>query len=262
MSGWVGGWAFVFRLTRTGWMDGYGSRLPTPPPHTHTNTHQNTKTKQKKTDARQAVNLAEATVYTRAVLSAGAGALLVLFNADRTKRRTPQRHGACVFVCIYICVGGVGGWWYSSTPTAPSGSVRACVCTCGGGVFCVFWGGGLAYTPRVSFPHTHLPQHTTPTWHPTAAGVGAGGGGLNAPLLAGAGAADEDEEEEEEKAEAAHAAGPPRHPPLPEPEAGLFSLWSFSWLNPVLSVGYQRPLTHEDLYALHPEETADKICGK
>jgi len=31
-------------------------------------------------------------------------------------------------------------------------------------------------------------------------------------------------------------AGRRQAPPLPEPEAGLFSLWSFSWLNPILSV--------------------------
>ncbi|EWM27872.1 multidrug resistance-associated protein 1-like isoform 1 [Nannochloropsis gaditana] len=74
----------------------------------------------------------------------------------------------------------------------------------------------------------------------------------------------EEKEEGGREGEEEGAQGGPRRlpPPLPETEAGLFSLCSFSWLNPILSTGYKRPLTHEDLYQLHPKETADVICGR
>lgn len=122
----------------------------------------------------------------------------------------------------------------------------------------------VSVTPVLSSRACHRDVHPPLTIRPTTrnptqhTGANANANGLAAPLLA---------EEEEEKAESGHGQGarPPQgqqHAPLPEPEAGLFSLWSFSWLNPVLSLGYRRPLTHDDLYELHPDETADVICAK
>jgi hypothetical protein len=59
------------------------------------------------TDARQAVNLEEATVYAHAVLSAITGAALVLFNADRTRRVAAGGGGGGEFVRLFdsVCFG-------------------------------------------------------------------------------------------------------------------------------------------------------------
>jgi len=49
---------------------------------------------------------------------------------------------------------------------------------------------------------------------------------------------------------------------LPEPYAGLFSVLSFSWLNPLMSIGYEKPLQHADLYELSPEDAANVLNSK
>lgn len=117
---------------------------------------------------------------------------------------------------------------------------------------------GLVVAVLVLFMFLFLPLTNTHNPNPTPS-TGANNNGLAAPLLA----APQDESDEAKSEPAApHPHPPPTHPPLPEPDAGLFSLWSFSWLNPVLAEGYRRPLTHDDLYALHPDETADVICAK
>ncbi|KAF8813301.1 ABC transporter [Phlegmacium glaucopus] len=49
---------------------------------------------------------------------------------------------------------------------------------------------------------------------------------------------------------------------LPEATAGLFSLITFSWITPLLSLGYARPLEATDLYKLQPDRSAAYIADK
>ncbi|AEO64822.1 uncharacterized protein THITE_2142625 [Thermothielavioides terrestris NRRL 8126] len=63
--------------------------------------------------------------------------------------------------------------------------------------------------------------------------------------------------------------GFPRNPPIPEtrqptPEskAGFFSLLLFSWLSPILAVGYQRPLELNDIWLLHPDRSTRTLAER
>lgn len=43
----------------------------------------------------------------------------------------------------------------------------------------------------------------------------------------------------------------------PEEKANRLSLLTFSWLNPLISEGYRRPLTEDDAFDLLPDDTAE-----
>jgi hypothetical protein len=49
---------------------------------------------------------------------------------------------------------------------------------------------------------------------------------------------------------------------IPEVYAGWFSVLTFSWINELLSVGYQRPLQVSDLYRLQDERSSAHIAEK
>ncbi|KAF8812992.1 hypothetical protein BYT27DRAFT_6393896 [Phlegmacium glaucopus] len=49
---------------------------------------------------------------------------------------------------------------------------------------------------------------------------------------------------------------------LPEATAGFFSLITFSWITPLLSLGYARPLEATDLYKLQSERSAAYIADQ
>jgi len=46
----------------------------------------------------------------------------------------------------------------------------------------------------------------------------------------------------------------------PKETAGIFSLATFSWMNPILKIGYQRPLNKEDLYELSYKNQAENFA--
>lgn len=48
----------------------------------------------------------------------------------------------------------------------------------------------------------------------------------------------------------------------PRETAGLFSRATFSWMNPLLMTGYQRPLDSDDLYELSDEDQAQQLVDK
>eukprot|EP00039_Didymoeca_costata_P001605 m.53694 g.53694 ORF g.53694 m.53694 type:complete len:1509 (-) comp10879_c0_seq1:1965-6491(-) len=50
--------------------------------------------------------------------------------------------------------------------------------------------------------------------------------------------------------------------PCPENSAGLLSIVSFSWLNPIMVLGYKKPLEDEDLFALNEEDQAPPVRKK
>jgi hypothetical protein len=41
--------------------------------------------------------------------------------------------------------------------------------------------------------------------------------------------------------------------------AGFFSKWTFSWLNPMLQLGYQRALQETDMYAIPEIYNSDTV---
>lgn len=49
---------------------------------------------------------------------------------------------------------------------------------------------------------------------------------------------------------------------IPEATAGWFSLLTFEWLTPLLSLGYARPLEASDLYKLQDDRSAAYIADK
>lgn len=49
---------------------------------------------------------------------------------------------------------------------------------------------------------------------------------------------------------------------IPEATAGWYSLLTFSWLNPLLSLGYVRPLEVSDLYKLQDDRSAAVIADR
>ena len=49
---------------------------------------------------------------------------------------------------------------------------------------------------------------------------------------------------------------------IPEATANFFSLITFSWMTPLLSLGYARPLEANDLYKLQPERGAAHIADQ
>ncbi|EIN04040.1 hypothetical protein PUNSTDRAFT_55872 [Punctularia strigosozonata HHB-11173 SS5] len=51
-------------------------------------------------------------------------------------------------------------------------------------------------------------------------------------------------------------------PPIPEQNAGWFSLLAFNWITDLLALGYARPLEASDLYALQPERSAALIADR
>ncbi|KAJ7890947.1 multidrug resistance-associated ABC transporter [Mycena olivaceomarginata] len=62
---------------------------------------------------------------------------------------------------------------------------------------------------------------------------------------------------------------PPPAPPalgagklMPEQNASIFSRLVFAWLNPILSVGFTRPLEANDLWSLPPERLTDAMAQK
>lgn len=49
---------------------------------------------------------------------------------------------------------------------------------------------------------------------------------------------------------------------IPEATAGWFSLLTFEWITPLLSLGYARPLEASDLYRLQDDRSAAYIADK
>jgi hypothetical protein len=49
---------------------------------------------------------------------------------------------------------------------------------------------------------------------------------------------------------------------IPEASAGWFSLLTFNWITPILSVGYARPLVTADLYELQQRRSSTIIADK
>lgn len=45
-------------------------------------------------------------------------------------------------------------------------------------------------------------------------------------------------------------------------EANIFSRLLFSWLNPLLVLGYKRPLESSDLYEVPPQFRSDNVTSK
>jgi hypothetical protein len=46
----------------------------------------------------------------------------------------------------------------------------------------------------------------------------------------------------------------------PEERAGLFSLLTFSWMNPLLAAGYKAPLIEEDVWKIGKRDTSMVRC--
>ncbi|KAJ2602288.1 Transporter of the ATP-binding cassette (ABC) [Coemansia sp. RSA 1286] len=52
------------------------------------------------------------------------------------------------------------------------------------------------------------------------------------------------------------------HPPAPEMTASISQLLLFSWMDPMIWLGYKRPLEPTDVYDLMPEDHSAVICAK
>ncbi|KAJ1804316.1 hypothetical protein LPJ75_005616, partial [Coemansia sp. RSA 2598] len=52
------------------------------------------------------------------------------------------------------------------------------------------------------------------------------------------------------------------HPPAPEKTASIAQLLFFSWMDPMIWLGYKRPLEPKDVYDLMPEDRSAVICAK
>lgn len=48
----------------------------------------------------------------------------------------------------------------------------------------------------------------------------------------------------------------------PETSANFFSMITFWWLTPLMTLGYRRPLNEEDLWELKPDDTAHEVSHK
>ncbi|KAJ2084410.1 Transporter of the ATP-binding cassette (ABC) [Coemansia sp. RSA 988] len=51
-------------------------------------------------------------------------------------------------------------------------------------------------------------------------------------------------------------------PPCPEQTASIAQLLFFSWMDPMIWLGYKRPLEPDDLYDLMPNDHAERVCAK
>ncbi|KAJ1736287.1 Transporter of the ATP-binding cassette (ABC) [Coemansia biformis] len=51
-------------------------------------------------------------------------------------------------------------------------------------------------------------------------------------------------------------------PPPPEETASIAQLLLFSWMDPMIWLGYRRPLEPNDVYELMPEDRAERVCAK
>ncbi|KAJ2649364.1 Transporter of the ATP-binding cassette (ABC) [Coemansia sp. RSA 1250] len=52
-----------------------------------------------------------------------------------------------------------------------------------------------------------------------------------------------------------------KHPPAPELTASIAQLMFFSWMDPMIWLGYKRPLEPKDLYDLMPEDHSERVCA-
>ncbi|KAJ2613508.1 Transporter of the ATP-binding cassette (ABC) [Coemansia sp. RSA 1365] len=52
------------------------------------------------------------------------------------------------------------------------------------------------------------------------------------------------------------------HPPCPEQSTSIAQLLFFSWMDPLIWLGYKRPLEPNDLYDLMPNDHAERVCTK
>ena len=48
---------------------------------------------------------------------------------------------------------------------------------------------------------------------------------------------------------------------IPEASTGFFSLLWFSWITPILILGYARPLEAQDLYKLQDDRASNQIAN-
>ncbi|KAJ2451544.1 Transporter of the ATP-binding cassette (ABC) [Coemansia sp. RSA 2336] len=53
-----------------------------------------------------------------------------------------------------------------------------------------------------------------------------------------------------------------KHPPAPELTASIAQLMFFSWMDPMIWLGYKRPLEPKDLYDLMPEDHSERVCAR
>ncbi|KAJ2847340.1 Transporter of the ATP-binding cassette (ABC) [Coemansia brasiliensis] len=53
-----------------------------------------------------------------------------------------------------------------------------------------------------------------------------------------------------------------KHPPAPELTASIAQLMFFSWMDPMIWLGYKRPLEPKDLYDLMPEDRSERVCAR
>ncbi|KAJ1831821.1 Transporter of the ATP-binding cassette (ABC) [Coemansia sp. RSA 2711] len=53
-----------------------------------------------------------------------------------------------------------------------------------------------------------------------------------------------------------------KHPPAPELTASIAQLLFFSWMDPMIWLGYKRPLDPKDLYDLTPEDHSERTCAR
>ncbi|KAJ2552092.1 Transporter of the ATP-binding cassette (ABC) [Coemansia sp. RSA 1878] len=53
-----------------------------------------------------------------------------------------------------------------------------------------------------------------------------------------------------------------KHPPAPELTASIAQLLFFSWMDPMIWLGFRRPLEPKDLYDLMPEDHSELICAR
>ncbi|KAJ2784563.1 Transporter of the ATP-binding cassette (ABC) [Coemansia javaensis] len=52
------------------------------------------------------------------------------------------------------------------------------------------------------------------------------------------------------------------HPPPPELTASIAQLLLFSWMDPMIWLGYRRPLEPNDVYDLMPEDRSEHVCAR